>query len=109
VSMDTTTMLSTLGPELGFGGVAGAVVGYASKKVTKLVAIALGLMFIAIQGLVYLHFITVDWHAVQTGAEHVWTDPQGVTLAARAWKMLSANLPFGAAFAAGFGIGFKLG
>jgi uncharacterized membrane protein (Fun14 family) len=102
-------MLTSLGPELGFGGVSGAVVGYASKKVTKLFALALGLLFIAIQGLVYLHVITVDWHAVQTGAEHVWADPQGVTLATRAWKILSANLPFGAAFAAGFGIGFKLG
>ena len=107
--MDTTAMLSSLAPELGFGGVAGAVVGYASKKLTKMVALALGLMFIAIQGLVYLHLVTVDWHAVQTGAEHVWTDPHGVTLATRAWNMLSANLPFGAAFAAGFGIGFKLG
>ena len=64
---------------------------------------------IAIQGLVYLHLVTVDWNAVQAGAEHVWTDPHGVTLATRAWKVLSANLPFGAAFAAGFGIGFKLG
>jgi uncharacterized membrane protein (Fun14 family) len=107
--MDASSMLTSLAPELGFGGVAGAVVGYASKKVTKLVALALGLGFIAIQGLVYLQVITVDWHAVQTGAEHVWKDPQGVTLATRAWQVLSANLPFGAAFAAGFGVGFKLG
>jgi uncharacterized membrane protein (Fun14 family) len=107
--MDASTMLTRLGPELGFGGVAGAVVGYTAKKVTKLVALALGLVFIAIQGLVYLQVVTVDWHAVQVGAEHVWTDPQGVTLATRAWSVLSANLPFGAAFAAGFGIGFKLG
>jgi uncharacterized membrane protein (Fun14 family) len=107
--MDAGTMLTSLAPELGFGGVAGAVVGYASKKVTKLVALALGLVFIIIQGLVYLHVVTVDWHTVQTGAEHLWKDPHGVTLASRAWNILSANLPFGAAFAAGFGIGFKLG
>lgn len=107
--MDASTMLTSLGPELGFGGAAGAIVGYASKKVTKLVALLLGLVFIAVQGLVYMHVVTVDWHAVQTGAEHLWKDPQGVTLATRAWKVLSANLPFGAAFAAGFGIGFKLG
>lgn len=102
-------MLASLAPELGFGGAAGAVVGYASKKVTKVVALALGLVFITIQALVYLHLVTVDWHAVQAGAEHVWTDPHGVTLATRAWRVLSANLPFGAAFAAGFGIGFKMG
>ncbi|MFN8643182.1 MAG: FUN14 domain-containing protein [Candidatus Binatia bacterium] len=107
--MDASTMLTTLGPELGFGGVAGALVGYTAKKVTKLVALLLGLVFIAVQGLVYLHVVTVDWHTVQTGAEYVWKDPQGVTLATRAWQVLSANLPFGASFAAGFGIGFKLG
>jgi uncharacterized membrane protein (Fun14 family) len=107
--MDPTSMLSSLAPELGFGGVAGAVVGYTSKKVTKIVALVLGLVFIVIQGLVYLHLVTVDWNAVQVGAEHLWTDPQGVTLATRAWHVLSANLPFGAAFLAGFGVGFKLG
>ena len=107
--MDASTMLTSLGPDLGFGGVAGAVVGYTAKKVTKLVALLLGLVFIAVQALVYLHVVTVDWHTVQTGAEQVWKDPQGVTLATRAWQVLSANLPFGAAFAAGFGIGFKLG
>ena len=46
---------------------------------------------------------------MQQTAEHVWSDPQGVTLADRAWEMLSANLPFGGAFAAGFALGFKLG
>jgi uncharacterized membrane protein (Fun14 family) len=66
-------------------------------------------VFIAIQGLVYMQFISVDWHAVQQGAEHVWSDTQGVTLADRVWDVLSANLPFGAAFAAGFALGFKLG
>lgn len=107
--MDAATLLKGMAPELGFGGVAGAVVGYASKKVTKLVALALGLVFIAIQALVYLQVVTVDWGAVQAGAEKVWTDPQGHTLAERAWQVLSANLPFGAGFATGFAIGFKLG
>ena len=107
--MDATVMLKGLAPELGFGGVAGAVVGYTSKKVTKLVALALGLVFIVIQVLVYLKFVSVDWGAVQTGAEHVWADAAGVTLADRAWEVISANLPFGAAFAAGFALGFKLG
>ena len=107
--MDLGGLLGTVGADLGFGGVAGAVVGYAAKKVTKLVALALGLVFIVIQVLVYLKFVSVDWGAVQTGAEHVWADAAGVTLADRAWEVISANLPFGAAFAAGFALGFKLG
>ena len=107
--MDASQLLSRLGPDLGFGGVAGAVVGFTAKKVTKLVALALGLVFIAIQLLVYCDVLTVNWNAVQSGAEHVWTDGHGVTLAGRAWAVLSANLPFGTAFAAGFALGFKLG
>jgi len=107
--MDVSQLLARLGPDLGFGGVAGAVVGYSAKKVTKLVALALGLVFIVIQLLVYFDFVSVNWTAVQHGAEHVWSDASGVTLADRAWAILSANLPFGAAFAAGFALGFKLG
>ncbi len=111
--MDVSQLLGTigarLGPDVGFGGIAGAVVGFTAKKVTKLVALALGLVFIVIQVLVYMKFVSVDWGAVQTGAEHVWSDGAGVTLADRAWQVISANLPFGAAFAAGFAIGFKLG
>jgi uncharacterized membrane protein (Fun14 family) len=107
--MDFSQLLARFGPDLGFGGVAGAVVGYTAKKVTKLVALALGLVFIVIQTLVYLDVISVNWTAVQNGAEHVWSDAHGVTLADRAWTILSANLPFGAAFAAGFALGFKVG
>jgi uncharacterized membrane protein (Fun14 family) len=106
---DLGALLSGPAGELGFGGIAGAIVGYAAKKLTKLAALAIGLIFIVIQGLVYLKFVSVDWNAVQHSAEHVWTDAQGVTLADRAWNILSANLPFGGGFVAGFALGFKMG
>ena len=95
--------------DLGFGGVAGAVVGYTAKKVTKLVAVILGLVFILIQTLVYVEFITVDWTVVQSTTGSLWTDSQGSSLADRAWDIVSANLPFGGGFVAGFALGFKLG
>jgi uncharacterized membrane protein (Fun14 family) len=93
----------------GFGGVAGAVVGYVAKKLTKLLAIALGLTFILVQVLAYNGLITVHWSVVQNTAEGMWADPSGVTLGDRAWAILVANLPFGGGFVAGFLIGFKLG
>lgn len=95
--------------ELGFGGVAGAIVGYTAKKLTKLLALLLGMLFIVIQGLAHLRFIAVDWGTVQHTAEHVWRDPQGVTLAERTWEVLIANVPFGGGFIAGFALGFKIG
>ena len=107
--MDLGQLLSGPAAALGFGGVAGAMVGYTAKKVTKLVALALGLTFILLQTLVYLDFIKVDWTVVQTTAEGVWSNGQGVTLADKAWAVLTANLPFGGGFVAGFALGFKLG
>lgn len=106
---DLGTLLSGPAGELGFGGVAGAIVGFTAKKLTKLVALALGLIFIVIQTLVYLKLVSVDWNAVQHTAEHVWKDTHGVTLADRVWEILIANLPFGGGFLAGFALGFKLG
>ena len=94
---------------LGFGGVAGLVVGYAAKKVTKVVAVTLGVVFILLQVLVYNELISVNWGAVQHTAQQVWTDPHGVTLADRVWAILTANLPFGGGFVTGFALGFKLG
>lgn len=106
---DLGALLSGPVGELGFGAVAGAIVGYTAKKLTKLAALVLGLIFIVIQGLVYLKFVSVDWNAVQHSAEHVWRDTQGMTLADRAWDVISANLPFGGGFVAGFALGFKIG
>jgi len=107
--MDLSQLLSAPVASLGFGGVAGLVVGYTAKKVTKLVALALGVTFIVVQVLVYKGLITVNWGAVQGTAEAMWKDPNGITLADRAWDVLVANLPFGGGFVTGFALGFKLG
>jgi len=94
---------------LGFGGLAGVVVGYAAKKLTKMAAILLGFLFITIQILAYYRFIEVDWVAVQNTAEHALHSQQGRSAAEQAWSMLTANLPWGGGFVAGFAVGFKLG
>jgi uncharacterized membrane protein (Fun14 family) len=107
--MDVTQLFGPWAASLGFGGVAGVVVGYTAKKVTKLIALALGAAFILVQVLAYKGLITVNWPAVQSTAEGVWSDPQGHTLAEHAWEIVRANLPFGGGFVAGFAIGFKLG
>jgi uncharacterized membrane protein (Fun14 family) len=95
--------------QLGFGGLAGAAVGYTAKKVTKLIAILLGATFILVQVLVHYGLITVNWGAVESSAHGVWAGPDGVTLADRAWAIVRDQLPFGGAFVVGFALGFKLG
>jgi len=107
--MELSELFGPVMAQLSFGGAAGLVVGYTAKKVTKLVALALGAAFILVQVLAYSGLITVNWGAVQTTAQGVWTDPTGMTLVDRAWNVLTANLPFGGGFVAGFALGFKLG
>ncbi len=94
---------------LGFGGLAGAAVGYTAKKLTKLMALLLGIVFIVIQALAYNGFVQVDWVGLQTSAEHAVYGEEGRGLAEQAWRMLTANLPWGGGFVAGFALGFKLG
>ena len=94
--------------QLGLGGITGAVAGYAFKKVTKLVAIGLGLLFIILQLLAYKHFISINWGEVgHTAAPHVAEG--GRSAIATIWRVLTHNLPFGASFAGGFYLGFKKG
>lgn len=94
---------------LGFGGVAGFIVGFTAKKIAKIVALALGALFIGVQLLAYYGLVDVHWEAVQTGAEELWQGQQGVTLAQRAWQVISYNLPFGGGFVAGFALGIRRG
>jgi uncharacterized membrane protein (Fun14 family) len=107
--LDVGSLLGAPVASLGFGGAAGLVVGYAAKKVTKVVALVLGLLFIVLQVLAYNELISVNWGVVQQAAQQAWTDPHGVTLADRAWTIITANLPFGGGFITGFALGFKLG
>lgn len=95
--------------QLGVGGVLGALAGYAVKKVAKVVAVLLGLLFVIVQLLAFHKMITINWgniaHALQphmtaSGAGHAATS---------LWKVLLYNVPFGAAFGFGFYFGLKKG
>ena len=94
---------------LGFGGIAGLAVGYTAKKVTKLAALLLGITFVVVQALAYLGVLHVDWGEVERLATTVGTTADGGTLAGRAWEIVTANLPFGGGFVAGFALGLRLG
>lgn len=94
---------------LGFGGMAGLVVGFAAKKLTKVLAVALGLLFVTLQGLSYLGYVQIDWTGIERDASRVVSGPEGRALLDQAWLVLVANIPFAGGFAAGFALGFKLG
>lgn len=92
--------------ELAVGGVGGFVVGYALKKVAKMVAIALGLGFVALQYLVYKGLITVDYDLLRKTVMNLMGETTGFqSLVAD----LAIRIPFGASFIAGFCLGLKKG
>lgn len=95
--------------QIAFGAVAGFVAGYAVKKVGKLVALAIGLVFIVVQLLAWSGFVSVNWGLVQNRVDPLL---QGDSLE-RTWQgllaLLTYNVPFAAAFVPGFIIGVKRG
>lgn len=95
--------------QIGFGAVAGFVAGYALKKVGKVAAVVIGLLFIAIQLLAWTGFLSVNWGVVQ---ERVDPLLRADTLG-QAWRglltVLTHNIPFAAAFVPALLIGVKRG
>ncbi|MGD8238447.1 MAG: FUN14 domain-containing protein [Armatimonadota bacterium] len=94
--------------QLGLGGITGFIAGYAFKKLTKIVAIMLGIIFILVQYLAYKHFININWGEIGDAAAPHLAD-SGKSAAAAVWEVLRHNLPFGGAFTAGFVLGLKKG
>ncbi len=105
--MDTS--LIPLLSQMGFGGVVGFVVGFTLKKVSKLAAILLGLVFILLQVLAYYGIVTIQWEPIAAWWVR-FAEPeilQGHWAVVRA--ILFANLPaFGSAIP-GFLLGLKIG
>ncbi len=95
--------------QLGFGGLAGVIVGYATKKAAKFLAVVLGLLFILLQFLAYKHIITLHWDAIGEAANEALQSELPRTAFDKFMAILTHNLPFGGSFVVGFWIGFKRG
>jgi uncharacterized membrane protein (Fun14 family) len=95
-----------LTPYLGqmtFGGLAGYAVGYVFKKVGRLLALLLGLLFVSLQLLAQGGYVQVDWNRIQKDVEPIFR------LWERLLSTLTYNLPFGASFVGGLLLGLRAG
>lgn len=97
-------MISPLLVQLGTGGMGGFLVGYAVKKVTKLVGVLIGLGFIGLQYLAYKGVVQINYHSIQTHLERIsdWVQT-------RLLSILLSNLPLAGSFVFGFALGFDKG
>lgn len=95
--------------QLTFGGLAGFATGYALKKIGRLLALGLGLLFVVIQLLAQAGYVQVDWTRIQKDVEPFLKDEGVRSLWERFLATLTHNLPFGASFTAGFILGLRAG
>jgi len=100
-------MVTTLAAQLGFGGLLGFVIGYALKKILKLLLVFIGLFFAFLLYLSYMGFIQINYEKFTSAFENFFKDilTGGLTLP----SFLTANIPFIGSFVVGFGLGFKFG
>ena len=92
--------------QLGTGAVGGFVVGYAIKKVAKLIVVLIGIFLLALVYLSSLDILTVNYGELDK-AVRGWLGGAG---GAVGWLTpIIAHLPFAGSFFAGFFLGFKMG
>lgn len=110
-----STDLAFVGTSIGFGGVAGFLIGYAIKKAIKIMLFMIGLFFSALAYLNYQGIVTINWDKLNATASSATTglgnatgqiagitDQVGPTL-------LNFGIPLTGSFAAAFVLGFMKG
>jgi uncharacterized membrane protein (Fun14 family) len=96
--------LSPLLTTVGFGGLVGFLVGYAIKKIMKILAVGAGLFFTALMYLESQNIVDINWDKLQNAIS-------SLTNAAGQFRLMSASstnfaLPMTGSSALGFAIGF---
>jgi uncharacterized membrane protein (Fun14 family) len=92
--------------QVGIGGIGGFIVGYAVKKLSKLILILIGIFIIALIYLGIRGIISINYEALFKAIG----DFLGMAGLAFSWLTHAiALIPFAGSFIAGFAIGFKLG
>lgn len=92
--------------QLGIGGVGGFIVGYALKKVTKIVAVIIGLFVLALIVLGASGILIVNYGKLFEAVSGLF----GSSGQALGWlTAIIAHLPFAGSFMVGVFLGWKIG
>jgi uncharacterized membrane protein (Fun14 family) len=92
--------------QLGAGGILGFIVGYAIKKVSKILAVIAGLFALALLYLGYTGIISVDYTKLTELIEELL---KSLGEASQLLSQIAANLPFAGSFAVAAVLGLKKG
>lgn len=110
--MDPVTLLQLpvdfeqLGVEAGSGAVIGGVIGFAAKKVAKVIAVLVGLELALFKFLESREILSVDWGKLSAGLVDTSTD--AATGAPPSWmETILSTLSISAGFTGGFLLGWN--
>jgi len=96
-----------LGLEFGTGAVIGGLIGFAAKKVAKIIAILVGLELALFKFLESKGYITVKWDELSGG---ILGAAEGAQEVDTGWvEPILSTLSIGAGFTGGFMVGFRKG
>ena len=99
-------IVSPLVFQLGTGAIGGFVVGYAIKKVAKLIVVLIGIFLLALIYLSSQGILAVNYDKLSSAVSG-WLGGAGEAVS---WLTpIIAHLPFAGSFMVGFFFGFKLG
>ena len=107
--------LAFIGTSIGFGGVAGFLIGFAIKKAMKLMMIIVGLFFAALGYLNYQGIVTVNWDKLNSSTAEATTGIGNATGQVAgisdqiAPTLINFGIPVTGSFAAFFVLGFMKG
>jgi uncharacterized membrane protein (Fun14 family) len=97
-----------LGIDLGGGAIVGGIIGFAAKKLAKVLAVIVGLELALFKFLESRGILTVDWDRLTAGL--VGAGEAAATGTPPSWVMtLLSTLSISAGFTGGFLLGFKRG
>jgi uncharacterized membrane protein (Fun14 family) len=108
----STDLFTTVSATIGGGFFGGMLLGYALKKVVRLIAIVVGLFKAGLAYLQYHQVASIDWNRIETlvitlGNATSQIGSQDMTAAALA--MSNFGIPLTGSMSAGFAVGFVKG
>ncbi len=106
--VDITTLMPFLG-QLSLGGFLGFATGYAIKKISKVLIIVIGILFVLLQLAASQGYINIDWFRIQS-ALNPFFEPDNINQGWRGFiDRMTMDLPFTGGFVAMLIVGLKQG
>jgi uncharacterized membrane protein (Fun14 family) len=117
----STEHFSSIAATIGGGFLAGTLIGFALKKVLKILAIVIGLFFASLAYLQYQQIVNINWDKLQATSQnavtsitnattqisgHISSDTDSNNHVATALAISNLGIPLTGSMAMGFAVGF---